>query len=458
MARDDTNHNVIIMKKKQLFAALVMIMTVGMVYAQPAGRGQGGARPGGGAPRAMGGADESLVVNINTMDVQTRNRITEAADKIKASGGNTRGVFKDIGMSMLSGGVSGLVDVVVTETMNLIQYKKNQRQKWYAMIQNECNYTDSISSVKGLNDFYTEKSENGALDPSNINFDGISLRAMRNGQEVLYLSCHIDTTRLDHMFNHSKFYLVLDTMIFHPYACHLPNLQANGIDARTASESERDNRFSFDERRNLTVGMEMVLSSSWINEAVMVMDNVELGRFRLTVNIDRETDTFIYSRRQIEANRKARLNTDTTFVNVEGDCFVVPRSYMPLAEKRMWGTGEYNVKVKLRESCQWNNDEERNKKMKEWYKDYKQLRKMQRKGSLAGEYLKTVWQQHGNTLMKQMLKQGVTQSTTYLGLGQSGGMQGGMRGAAGASQGGAAGAGASGGGSGAPGGSPRGGR
>ena len=70
--------------KKQLFAALVMIMTVGMVYAQPAGRGQGGARPGGGAPRGVGGADESLVVNINTMDVQTRNRITEAADKIKA--------------------------------------------------------------------------------------------------------------------------------------------------------------------------------------------------------------------------------------------------------------------------------------------------------------------------------------------------------------------------------------
>ena len=131
MARDDTNHNVIIMKKKQLFAALVMIMTVGMVYAQPAGRGQGGARPGGGAPRAMGGADESLVVNINTMDVQTRNRITEAADKIKASGGNTRGVFKDIGMSMLSGGVSGLVDVVVTETMNLIQYKKNQYKSIY---------------------------------------------------------------------------------------------------------------------------------------------------------------------------------------------------------------------------------------------------------------------------------------------------------------------------------------
>ena len=124
----------------------------------------------------------------------------------------------------------------------------------------------------------------------------------------------------------------------------------------------------------------------------------------------------------------------------------------------MWGTGEYNVKVKLRESCQWNNDEERNKKMKEWYKDYKQLRKMQRKGSLAGEYLKTVWQQHGNTLMKQMLKQGVTQSTTYLGLGQNGGMQGGMRSAAGTSQGSAAGAGAPGGGSGAPGGAPGGGR
>lgn len=67
MARDDTNHNVIIMKKKQLFAALVMIMTVGMVYAQPAGRGQGGARPGGGAPRAMYRAQNEADINRDGM-------------------------------------------------------------------------------------------------------------------------------------------------------------------------------------------------------------------------------------------------------------------------------------------------------------------------------------------------------------------------------------------------------
>lgn len=368
---------------------------------------------------------ETWEVSVNQMDVRSREKVSKIVEDLQAKGGATRGVMTDILGSMLTGGVTATVDVVATEIINLAKYKKNQKRKWMEMIEKECNYTDSISSIKGLKDFYNEVSTLGALDPSNINFDGISIRGTRNNREVLYMSCHIDTTRLDHMFQHSKFNLILDTLVFHPYECHLPNLQANGIRMIRGERTERDNSFSFDERQNLCIGLEMILSSSWINEAVMVMNDVELGSFKLNVNIDAATSEYIYSRKQIEKNRALGLQRDTSYVQIEGDCFVVPRSYMPISGgKRMWGTGEYRIKVKMRESCQFVNDKDRNKKMKQWYKDYRQLRKMQNKGSLTGEYFKTVWQQNGNTLVKQMLKQGLTTGVQNAMFKQSvGGMQ-----------------------------------
>lgn len=365
--------------------------------------------------------NETWEVCVNQMNSRSREKVNQIVEGLQSRGGVTRGVLKDIFGSMLTGGVTAAVDVVATEVINLAKYKKTQKEKWMQMIERECNYTDSMSSIKGLKDFYSDVSSLGALDPSNINFDGISIRGVRDGKEVLFMSCHIDMTRLDHMFQHSKFNLVLDTLIFHPYQCHLPNLQANGIRMMRNETSERDNSFSFDERKNLTVGLEMTLSSSWINEAVMVMNNIELGTFKLNVNIDQRKPEYIYSRKLIEQNRAIGLNRDTTFILIEGDCFVVPRSFMPISGgKRMWGTGEYSIKVKMRESCQFNRDEDLNKKMKEWYKDYKQLRKMQKKGSRTEEYLKIVWKQNGNTLIKQMLKQGLTTGVAATGLTQSG--------------------------------------
>ena len=153
----------------------------------------------------------------------------------------------------------------------------------------------------------------------------------------------------------------------------------------------------------------------------MVMDNIELGHFKLNVKIGSDQPVYIYSRKQIDANRAAGLQADTSYVQIEGDCFVVPRSYMPISGgKRMWGTGEYNIKLKMRESCQFVNDKDRNKKMKQWYKDYKQMRKMQKKGSQVGEYFQTLWQQNGNTLIKQMLKQGLTTASSGIGLSKQG--------------------------------------
>ena len=173
--------------------------------------------------------NESWTVSVNEMQPEKREKITKTVESIQSQGGATRSVLGSILLASGQAGLTALVDVAATEIVRLANIRNTQKREWMRMIENECNYTDSLSSVRGMSDFYTETSRLGALDPSNMNFDGISVRGVRDGHDVLFLSCHIDDSRLDHLYQHSKFYLVVDTISFHPYECHLPNLSANGI-------------------------------------------------------------------------------------------------------------------------------------------------------------------------------------------------------------------------------------
>ena len=361
---------------------------------------------------------DSWEVNVRQMPPEIRAEITETMDRLKGDD-EDRSIISDVGQAVGLGLVSGMVDVVVSETFNLMQYRKKQKQEWMRMIQNENNYTDSIASIKGLKDFYASNSHRGALDPSDINFDGIEIRGMRNGKEVIYMSCSIDRDKLDHMFRHSKFNLVIDTLSFYPYQCHLPNVTANGI--RTMRELKKGkaevkgdtimrpglggNGVSFDERNNLKIAINFSIYSSWINQAVQIHKNIELGNFKFVIDIPDNVMVYTYSRNRIineskkitdQTNRDQFLNQN--LLAVEGDCFVVPRSFMPLDNGHpMWGTGEYNIKVKVRESCQFSYNSE---KAKHWREDYKRLRQMQNRSNEVQEYFQTLWNQHGNNLVK----------------------------------------------------------
>lgn len=389
------------MKYNALIVGLALMLPVQNVMAQ---------RPG-------GVAVDSWEVNVRQMPADVREEITETMRRLNGTE-DDRGIIAEVGKAVGFGLISSLVDVVVTETFNLAQYRKKQKREWMKMIQNENNYTDSITSIKGLKDFYTQPSTRGALDPSDINFDGIEIRGMRNGKEAIYMSCSIDRDKLDHMFRHSKFNLVIDTLAFYPYQCHLPNVTANGI--RTMNELKKGkakvkgdtilrpgkggNGFSFDERNNLRVAIDFALSSSWINQAIQVHQNVELGDFKFMINIPDNVLVYTYSRRGVmdkakdmpEDEREAFLNRE--LLKVEGDCFVVPRSYMPLGDGTpRWGTGEYNIKVKVRESCQFADNSE---KAKHWHEDYKRLRQMQNRSGEVQEYFQTLWNQNGMKLLK----------------------------------------------------------
>lgn len=375
---------------------------------------------------------DSWEVNVRQMPPMLRAEITETMGRLQGSE-EDRSIISDLLPKLGSGVASGLVEAIVTETFNLMQYRKKQKREWMRMIQNENNYTDSITSIKGLKDFYAGNSHLGALDPSDINFDGIEIRGMRNGKQVIYMSCSIDRSRLDHLFRHSKFNLVLDSLVFNPYACHLPNVTANGI--RTMKEIKRGkadvkgdtiirpgkggNGFSFDERNNLRVGIDFSLYSSWINQAVQLHKDVELGEFKFTVRIpDDVIGEYTYSRNGIlkesmslpDNERQAFLAQN--LIDIDGDCFVVPRSFMPLDNgKPMWGTGEYNIKVKVRESCQFADNSD---KAKHWHEDYKRLRQMQNMSDEVQEYFQTLWNQYGNTLVKTSYKTVLTTGVNEL--------------------------------------------
>lgn len=308
------------------------------------------------------------------------------------------------------------------------------------MRQKECTFVDSLQSVKGQSDFYGKQSNYGPLDPSDMNFDGITLRANRSGKEVLKIVCHIDTTKFDHLFLHSKFYLVVDTIVFYPYRSFLPNLKANHINQPRKGEASQDeidywntiSQFSFDEHQSPTVNIKMDVYSSWINELVQVYDNVKLGSFSVNIPVsenDLKDSVYFYSRERAIAEQRK-------IINIDGDCFVVPRSYMPVAANNpSWGTGEYKMKVVLSENCRYNPQDGRSKN---WHRDYKQLVRMQ-KGKARNEYwtdVVTTFRDNGNTILKATYTPALNMIPTLMGIGgnQAGaaGMSGGMTGGAGA--------------------------
>lgn len=347
-------------------------------------------------------ASQSIVVRINTMDEAKRDKLNDVAASYRSQ---RRGVFSNIAMSMLSGGVGAVVNVIGTEIINLMQIRSKQKKAWLEMRRSECTFVDTLKSVKGQSDFYGRLSNYGPLDPSDMNFDGFTLVARRDGKEVLRMVCHIDTTRFDHMFMHSKFYLVLDSLVFYPYRSFLPNMQANYMAlAQSGKITDEDleycrtiSQFSFANQQNPSIHVKMDVTSSWINELVQIQRDVHLGTFEVDVPIserDVNDSVYVYTRAQA-------LEGHGRVIDITGDCFVVPRSYMPVsATNPSWGTGEYKLQVVLSEQCRFNPQDERSR---DWRRDYKQLKRLRNGGKDKNEYwsdIVTTFRDNKNTIIK----------------------------------------------------------
>lgn len=361
----------------------------------------------------MGAVESAFELDVNPMSTESRDKINRAATQYRSA---TRSVLTDMGRGMLVGGVAAVVDVVSTEIINLLEVRSKQKKEWLSMRQRECVFVDSLQSVKGQTDFYGSQSKYGPLDPTDMKFDGFTLRAHRQGHEVLRVVCHIDTTRLSHMFLHSKFYLVADTIEFHPYRSFLPNLQRPRGEM---SEDERDywntiSQFSFAEYGNMNINVKIDVTSSWINELVQVFQDVQLGSFSINIPIsenDLRDSVYVYTREQALARGQHPID-------VTGDCFVVPRSYMPVSVNNpSWGTGEYRMKATISERCTYNPSSERSK---HWHRDYKQLVRMQNGGKAQNDYWQSVvttFRDNQSKILKATYTPALNQGVQLSGLG-----------------------------------------
>lgn len=379
---------------------------------------------------------DNFEVDVNQMDDNTRKKLNQVAANYRSK---SRGAFTDIGKSMLYGGVSSVFTVISNEIISLTKIRSQQKRKWMEMRQNECLFIDSLQSAKGQSDFYRKPSVHGALDPSDMNFDGITFRASRNGNEILKMVCHIDTTKFSHLFLHSKFYLVLDSVVFHPYQSYLPNLSVNrirGVDSKSSKEQidywNMISKFSFSEQQSPTINIRMDFSSSWINEAVQVYQDVKLGSFSVNIPINEmdlgKDSVYVYSRQEALMKHKQ-------LIDITGDCFVIPRSYMPVdASNPSWGTGEYKMKVVMSERCQYNPTKGRSSN---WHKDYKQLVRLQNHGKAKNEYMMNVvssFKESKDNIIKATYTPLINSLQSSLGLNATSGASG-MMGAMGGMQG-----------------------
>ena len=296
--------------------------------------------------------------------IYTSNDLAAEIQQVNASQDATRRFGSDLlnatlnaSKGIASGYVTSFIDMGVNAIASLLTRNARLKQEWEETVNAENTWTYPISSVEEMRDFYKEPSRAGALDPMDMCFDGIGCLRMEGNDTVFFLSCHIDRSKLHRIVNHSKFELVLDTLIVSPIRSNLPN---------TYLPIE----YSFAERQNFNLSMRLRLSSSWFTDAIELHTDAQLGEFTISIPVepeDLDDKGFL---------RYVRPQGEPSKYKVNGESFIVPRSYMGYRDEKgnynnIWGTGQYKLDIELKETCgiteayraNWKKDRKRRKEM-----------------------------------------------------------------------------------------------
>ena len=320
---------------------------------------------------------------IYTSD-ELADEIAKQSEELGTSRGYLGDLFnasKEAGKGIVSGYVTSFIDLGVNAIGALLTRNSRLKEEWEETVKQENVYQTQISTVSEVNDFYKQTSFDGAMDPKGMRFDGIGCLRKENKDTVFYISCHIDRSKINRIINHSKFELVLDTLIISPTHSNLPN-------------SSLDIPFSFEERKNFTLSMNIKLLSSWMNEIVQLQKNQELGEFSINIPVDQSVlDNKGYLRYVRNAN-------DAPAYKVLGESFIVPRSYMGYRDendnyKNSWGTGEYKLDITLKETC-----DVTEQYRKKWKEDRKRRKGMQPKENFFASSWQTISNQRWDELTK----------------------------------------------------------
>ncbi len=304
-----------------------------------------------------------------------RENESQDRDVSRRFGADLSASFLNAGKGIASGYVTSFIDMGVNAIASLITRKSRQQEEWLQTVQSENSWSTSINTVKEVKDFYVNPSQSGALDPLGMHFNGIGcLRKADNDRDtVFFVSCHIDMDKLYRIVNHSKFELVLDTLILSPSHSNLPN-------------SSLPLEYDFDKRGSFNLSMDIKLTSSWFTEIVELHNDEQLGEFTLSVEIKKD---------MLDSNgyyRYVRNAGEPSLFAVVGESFIVPRSFMGYRDDtgyhNIWGTGQYKISIDLSETCGVTNEYK-----KEWNSDRKERKELQAKMGKQGKQSLTsrVW-------------------------------------------------------------------
>ena len=304
-------------------------------------------------------------------NVNNRGILGDSWKAIKGAYRNTAlGTVSSVSADLLSAGIGIVVEA--------LRDKKGDRIQQVAK---DCKYTKRLPMQQQITDFYASTSTRGAMDLDSIVFDGFGCQQFLNFTHpetgklekflVFDLKCSLrrDNQGKDRMLHHSKFEVVVDRLFFNPYLCNIPNDSLNiaNVGLRTP--------FSFESRKNLKFNVNAKITSSWMNEAIQVVNDQLLGEFNITANIpdslavengDWNHGYFVYIRPTASNIKRYNLSDAQIetmkqrekLIDVKGESFLVPRSFIGYEDAkklhRIWGTGQYKIDMTINESCDIN--------------------------------------------------------------------------------------------------------
>ena len=356
------------MKKIALFLTLALLACVA-APAQP---------PKGGGTKAVRTQAGDVVLANHEYSVVVYERDQDSAitfdHEIAQSG--SRSFFNDLFniyrstfIGKVGGTTAGILGAGIDWVVGLLNRKAVNQGKWHAAMQKELTFTKQLPMQTDIADFYRLPSTLGAMDPQNMIFNGFGCRqylTYKDGGEtkrilVFEVACSLNDSPAgkQRIANHGKFEIKVDSIRFNPFLCDLPN------DSLTAEQVEESLRipFDFERRQNLKFQLRATITSSWMNEAIQIYNDQQLGEFLIEFTIPGEDALeksgpwqgyFVYDASRLPPGAPCP-------VTVKGDCFVVPRSFIRTLPGEdgagtvsEWGTGQYRVDMTFTESCQLN--------------------------------------------------------------------------------------------------------
>ena len=320
------------------------------------------------------------------------------------SGGDSRGFWMGLlnatkGAALGALQSTGSKSFVTMGAEKLGDMLKSKKEQWRKVVVNENRFEKKLFMLENIDDFYSNVSSAGALDPSSLCFNGFGCLQKRGADTVLLVTAHLDTSdaAISRILRHSKFELVLDTLVFNPKLCNLPNDSVRSYSQRKP--------YSFAERGTVGLKIDVKITSSWINQAIQIYKDVELGSFTIQTPINEES---------LDSDgifRFFRGRNDGKDCQIIGESFIVPRSFIGVRDSDgnyhdCWGTGQYKIAMTIKETCTITPHFEENWKAdwKERQVVYKKSKKEQHKRVGLISSMKQTCIQNGSTWVTSLVE------------------------------------------------------